>query len=99
MLTESSDEGITADFEEYKLEDVRREVMELRQKLEQERQLRMVLELRARTLESHHYAEKVHHVTSHLEPQPQMSPAHKMEKVYKFVTKHLTTRSIVMSDL
>ncbi|XP_045204429.2 transcription factor AP-4-like isoform X2 [Mercenaria mercenaria] len=77
--TESSDEGITADFEECKYEDIRREVMELRQKLEQERQLRMVLELRAHTLESHHYAEKVH-LANHSEQHVQMPSGPKMDK-------------------
>ncbi|XP_060572441.1 transcription factor AP-4-like isoform X2 [Ruditapes philippinarum] len=66
------------DFEECKYEDVRREVMELRQKLEQERQLRMVLELRAHTLESHHYAEKLQHA-NHVEQQVHL-PSVPMEK-------------------
>jgi hypothetical protein len=53
--------------------------MELRQKLEQERQLRMVLELRAHTLESHHYAEKLQHA-NHVEQQV-LLPSVPMEKV------------------
>lgn len=58
-------------------------MLELRQKLEQERQLRMVLELRAHTLESHHYAEKLHHA-NHVEPQVQL-PSIPLQKVYYFV--------------
>lgn len=49
--TESSDEGITADLDDCKFEDVRREVIELRQQLDRERQLRGILENRARTVE------------------------------------------------
>lgn len=70
MCTESSDEGIMADyFDDLKYEDIKREVIDLRQKLEQEKQLRMILELRARTLDSHQYAEKIKNVGIHMETQ------------------------------
>ncbi|KAL4229723.1 helix loop helix domain [Mactra antiquata] len=73
--TESSDEGISADFEELKNEECRREILELRQKLQQERHLRVVLELRAQTLESHHYAEKLHGVDGPLESMVKTVPS------------------------
>ena len=58
-----------ADYEDFKYEDIKREVIDLRQKLEQEKQLRMILELRARTLDTHQYAEKIQNVEMHEEPQ------------------------------
>jgi len=64
IFAESSDEGITADYEDFKHEDIRREVNLLRQQLDQERQLRMILELRARRLDSHALPDPSLHVVS-----------------------------------
>lgn len=80
VFAESSDEGITADYEDFKYEDIKREVIDLRQKLEQEKQLRMILELRAHTLNTHQYAEKVQNGGVQVDPQPK-PPAPTVEKV------------------
>ena len=50
FLPESSDEGITADYEDTSMEEVRREMSELRRQLEMERQLRMILECKAHAM-------------------------------------------------
>lgn len=63
------------DIEDFKYEDIKREVIDLRQKLEQEKQLRMILELRARTLDSHcQYKDKVHTGPTEMEPIHQPTP-------------------------
>ncbi|WAQ99964.1 TFAP4-like protein [Mya arenaria] len=70
--TESSDEGITADYEDFKHEDIRREVGLLRQQLDKERQRRMYLELHA----NRHYTtpESVQPLTTPVEPPPLTTP-------------------------
>ncbi|XP_069131081.1 transcription factor AP-4-like [Argopecten irradians] len=55
--TESSDEGISADYDA--LEDIKREMMELKCQLEQERQLRMILEEREAQERIRHLASRV----------------------------------------
>ena len=49
-FTESSDEGITADYDDASIEEIRREMSELRRQLEMERQLRMILECKAHAM-------------------------------------------------
>ena len=50
-MLESSDEGITADYEDTSIEEIRREMTELRRQLEMERQLRMILECKAHAMQ------------------------------------------------
>lgn len=79
--TESSDEGITADYDDLKFDKIQREVQQLRQKLDNEKQLRVVLEARARTLEARCFEEKLQNMNSHLDlPRLKTSPVHKVEK-------------------
>ncbi|XP_034782529.2 transcription factor AP-4-like isoform X1 [Acipenser ruthenus] len=58
---EEKDEGIGSPdiLEDDKAEDLRREMLELRQQLDKERAVRMMLEEQARTLEAHMYPEKL----------------------------------------
>ncbi|KAM4632042.1 transcription factor AP-4 isoform 2-T2 [Discoglossus pictus] len=58
---EDKDEGIGSPdiWEEEKVEDLRREMIELRQQLDKERSVRMMLEEQVRALEAHMYPEKL----------------------------------------
>ncbi|XP_068102823.1 transcription factor AP-4 isoform X2 [Hyperolius riggenbachi] len=58
---EDKDEGIGSPdiWEEEKAEDLRREMIELRQQLDKERSVRMMLEEQVRALEAHMYPEKL----------------------------------------
>ncbi|MGH0170351.1 UNVERIFIED_CONTAM: hypothetical protein FKN15_000811 [Acipenser sinensis] len=58
---EEKDEGIGSPdiLEDDKAEDLRREMLELRQQLDKERAVRMILEEQARALEAHMYPEKL----------------------------------------
>ncbi|XP_053550870.1 transcription factor AP-4 isoform X1 [Bombina bombina] len=58
---EDKDEGIGSPdiWEEEKAEDLRREMIELRQQLDKERSIRMMLEEQVRALEAHMYPEKL----------------------------------------
>ncbi|KAL3880140.1 hypothetical protein ACJMK2_032405 [Sinanodonta woodiana] len=57
--TESSDEGIAADYDDYSIDEVRREMIDLRHQLDRERRHRMLLEDKARHLESRLYPERL----------------------------------------
>ena len=55
--TESSDEGISLGFDEPHIDELKKEVIELRVQLERERKLRMYIEEKhQRTLASHHHS-------------------------------------------
>lgn len=71
--TESSDEGITVDFnDENGVDDIRREMIDLRCQLDRERRMRMMLEERSRVLESKLYPENLHEIASHVHKQVQI---------------------------
>uniref|UniRef100_G3TZG4 Transcription factor AP-4 n=1 Tax=Loxodonta africana TaxID=9785 RepID=G3TZG4_LOXAF len=62
---EDKDEGIGSPdiWEDEKAEDLRREMIELRQQLDKERSVRMMLEEQVRSLEAHMYPEKLKVIT------------------------------------
>ncbi|KAJ8363159.1 hypothetical protein SKAU_G00119900 [Synaphobranchus kaupii] len=68
---EEKDEGIGSPdiLEEEKAEDLRREMIELRQQLEKERSVRMVLEEQVRSLDAHLYPEKLKVIAQQLQDQ------------------------------
>ncbi|XP_016896335.1 transcription factor AP-4 [Cynoglossus semilaevis] len=66
---EEKDEGIGSPdiLEEEKTEDLRREMIELRQQLEKERSVRMILEEQMRTLDAQLYPEKLKAIAMHVQ--------------------------------
>ncbi|KAM9346232.1 transcription factor AP-4 [Symphorus nematophorus] len=68
---EEKDEGIGSPdiLEEEKTEDLRREMIELRQQLEKERSVRMMLEDQMRSLDAQLYPEKLKAIAQHLQDQ------------------------------
>ncbi|KAG9337256.1 hypothetical protein JZ751_029541 [Albula glossodonta] len=68
---EDKDEGIGSPdiLEEEKAEDLRREMIELRQQLEKERSVRMVLEEQVRSLDAHLYPEKLKVIAQQVQEQ------------------------------
>lgn len=68
---EDKDEGIGSPdiMEEEKTEDVRREMIELRQQLEKERSIRMLLEEQMRSLDAHLYPEKLKEIAQQVQEQ------------------------------
>ncbi|MXQ80766.1 hypothetical protein E5288_WYG009141 [Bos mutus] len=88
---EDKDEGIGSPdiWEDEKAEDLRREMIELRQQLDKERSVRMMLEEQVRSLEAHMYPEKLkllptpaptHHPTV-IVPAPAPPPSHHINVV------------------
>lgn len=78
--TESSDEGIMADYEDCRNAERMREVIELRKKLEQERQLRMILELRANNYETRHLEKaKTVEIVAETKVQPLTQSSHAVQ--------------------
>ncbi|XP_063170952.1 transcription factor AP-4 [Candoia aspera] len=77
---EDKDEGIGSPdiWEDEKAEDLRREMIELRQQLDKERSVRMMLEEQVRSLEAHLYPEKLKVIAQQvqLQQQEQLLPAH-----------------------
>ncbi|XP_019363103.1 PREDICTED: transcription factor AP-4 isoform X2 [Gavialis gangeticus] len=78
---EDKDEGIGSPdiWEDEKAEDLRREMIELRQQLDKERSVRMMLEEQVRTLEAHMYPEKLKVIAQQVQlqqQQEQLLPAH-----------------------
>ncbi|KYO32383.1 transcription factor AP-4 [Alligator mississippiensis] len=80
---EDKDEGIGSPdiWEDEKAEDLRREMIELRQQLDKERSVRMMLEEQVRTLEAHMYPEKLKVIAQQVQLQQQQEqvmllPAH-----------------------
>ncbi|XP_039630586.1 transcription factor AP-4 [Polypterus senegalus] len=70
---EDKDEGIGSPdiLEDDKAEDLRREMIELRQQLDKERSIRMMLEEQVRTLEAHMYPEKLKVIAQQVQLQQQ----------------------------
>ncbi|XP_051878074.1 transcription factor AP-4 isoform X2 [Pristis pectinata] len=70
---EDKDEGIGSPdvWEDEKLEDLKREMIELRQQLDKERSVRMMLEEQVRSLEAHVYPEKLKAIAQHVQLQQQ----------------------------
>ncbi|XP_026181632.1 transcription factor AP-4 [Mastacembelus armatus] len=68
---EEKDEGIGSPdiLEEEKTEDLRREMIELRQQLEKERSVRMMLEDQMRSLDAQLYPEKLKAIAQHIQDQ------------------------------
>ncbi|KAM7371991.1 hypothetical protein PAMP_009191 [Pampus punctatissimus] len=68
---EEKDEGIGSPdiLEEEKTDDLRREMIELRQQLEKERSVRMILEDQMRSLDAQLYPEKLKAIAQHLQEQ------------------------------
>ncbi|KAK3520324.1 hypothetical protein QTP70_021362 [Hemibagrus guttatus] len=68
---EEKDEGIGSPdiMEEEKVEDLRREMIELRQQLEKERSVRMMLEEQIRSLDAHLYPEKLKVIAQQVQEQ------------------------------
>ncbi|XP_036393824.1 transcription factor AP-4-like isoform X3 [Megalops cyprinoides] len=68
---EEKDEGIGSPdiLEEEKAEDLRREMIELRQQLDKERSVRMMLEEQVRTLDAHLYPEKLKVIAQQVQEQ------------------------------
>ncbi|XP_013925366.1 PREDICTED: transcription factor AP-4 [Thamnophis sirtalis] len=77
---EDKDEGIGSPdiWEDEKADDLRREMIELRQQLDKERSVRMMLEEQVRSLEAHLYPEKLKVIAQQvqLQQQEQLLPAH-----------------------
>ncbi|XP_051996067.1 transcription factor AP-4-like isoform X2 [Xyrauchen texanus] len=69
--TEEKDEGIGSPdiLEEEKVEDLRREMIELRQQLDKERSVRMMLEEQIRSLDAHLYPEKLKVIAQQVQEQ------------------------------
>ncbi|KAG5832620.1 hypothetical protein ANANG_G00293030 [Anguilla anguilla] len=69
--TEEKDEGIGSPdiLEEEKVEDIRREMIELRQQLDKERSVRMMLEDQIRSLDAHLYPEKLKVIAQQVQEQ------------------------------
>ncbi|KAJ0058132.1 hypothetical protein NL108_007416, partial [Boleophthalmus pectinirostris] len=72
---EEKDEGIGSPdiLEEEKTEDLRREMIELRQQLEKERSVRMLLEEQVRSLDAQFYPEKLKALALHMQDQQTQS--------------------------
>ncbi|XP_006637097.1 transcription factor AP-4 isoform X2 [Lepisosteus oculatus] len=70
---EEKDEGIGSPdiLEDEKVEDLRREMIELRQQLDKERSVRMMLEEQMRSLEAHMYPEKLKVIAQQVQEQEQ----------------------------
>ncbi|KAJ7306061.1 hypothetical protein JRQ81_010427 [Phrynocephalus forsythii] len=70
---EDKDEGIGSPdiWEDEKAEDLRREMIELRQQLDKERSVRMMLEEQVRSLEAHMYPEKLKVIAQQVQVQQQ----------------------------
>ncbi|XP_012680637.1 transcription factor AP-4 isoform X1 [Clupea harengus] len=68
---EEKDEGIGSPdaLEEEKMEDLRREMIELRQQLDKERSVRMMLEEQIRSLDAHLYPEKLKAIAQQVQEQ------------------------------
>ncbi|KAM6078098.1 transcription factor AP-4 isoform X2 [Grus americana] len=78
---EDKDEGIGSPdiWEDEKAEDLRREMIELRQQLDKERSVRMMLEEQVRSLEAHMYPEKLKVIAQQVQlqqQQEQLLPSH-----------------------
>ncbi|XP_072839100.1 transcription factor AP-4 isoform X2 [Pogona vitticeps] len=78
---EDKDEGIGSPdiWEDEKAEDLRREMIELRQQLDKERSVRMMLEEQVRSLEAHMYPEKLKVIAQQVQlqqQQEQLLPMH-----------------------
>ena len=69
-FSESSDEGITADYDDASVDEIRREMSELRRQLEMERQLRMILECKAHAMNQPPKQEQPAHLHSPVERPP-----------------------------
>ncbi|XP_002738783.1 transcription factor AP-4-like [Saccoglossus kowalevskii] len=77
----SSDEGIgSPEVEDLSMEELQKEMVELRQQLDRERRLRMLLEERNRSLEAQLYPEKLREIAKH-EQQKQLLDVQRMHEI------------------
>ncbi|XP_067407218.1 transcription factor AP-4 isoform X4 [Emydura macquarii macquarii] len=97
---EDKDEGIGSPdiWEDEKAEDLRREMIELRQQLDKERSVRMMLEEQVRSLEAHMYPEKLKVIAQQVQLQQQQEQVRllhqeKLEREQQIRTQALQGRS------
>ncbi|KAM5227409.1 transcription factor AP-4 isoform 5-T5 [Ctenodactylus gundi] len=94
---EDKDEGIGSPdiWEDEKAEDLRREMIELRQQLDKERSVRMMLEEQVRSLEAHMYPEKLKVIAQQVQLQQQQEQVRLLhqEKLER-EQQHLRTQAI-----
>ncbi|KAM6155325.1 transcription factor AP-4 isoform 5-T5 [Rhynchocyon petersi] len=94
---EDKDEGIGSPdiWEDEKAEDLRREMIELRQQLDKERSVRMMLEEQVRSLEAHMYPEKLKVIAQQVQLQQQQEQVRMLhqEKLER-EQQHLRTQAI-----
>ncbi|XP_028938297.1 transcription factor AP-4 isoform X1 [Ornithorhynchus anatinus] len=95
---EDKDEGIGSPdiWEDEKAEDLRREMIELRQQLDKERSVRMMLEEQVRSLEAHMYPEKLKVIAQQVQLQQQQEQVRllhqeKLEREQQLRTQLLPT--------
>lgn len=93
---EDKDEGIGSPdiWEDEKAEDLRREMIELRQQLDKERSVRMMLEEQVRSLEAHMYPEKLKVIAQQVQLQQQQEQVRLLhqEKLEREQQQHLRTQ-------
>lgn len=89
---EEKDEGIGSPdiLEEEKTEDLRREMIELRQQLEKERSVRMMLEDQMRSLDDQLYPEKLKVLTQHAQEHPTQTQSLVRLQQHKQLERDLT---------
>ncbi|XP_015265373.1 PREDICTED: transcription factor AP-4 [Gekko japonicus] len=87
---EDKDEGIGSPdiWEDEKAEDLRREMIELRQQLEKERSVRMMLEEQVRSLEAHMYPEKLKVIAQQVQIQQQHEQAREQQNHAQLLPVH-----------
>ncbi|XP_012867236.1 PREDICTED: transcription factor AP-4 isoform X2 [Dipodomys ordii] len=94
---EDKDEGIGSPdiWEDEKAEDLRREMIELRQQLDKERSVRMMLEEQVRSLEAHMYPEKLKVIAQQVQLQQQQEQVRLLhqEKLER-EQQHLRTQTV-----
>uniref|UniRef100_A0A8C8SMG1 Transcription factor AP-4 n=1 Tax=Pelusios castaneus TaxID=367368 RepID=A0A8C8SMG1_9SAUR len=100
---EDKDEGIGSPdiWEDEKAEDLRREMIELRQQLDKERSVRMMLEEQVRSLEAHMYPEKLKVIAQQVQLQQQQEQVRllhqeKLEREQQIRTQSLSHPSCVI---
>ncbi|KAI5932463.1 transcription factor AP-4 isoform X2 [Manis javanica] len=91
---EDKDEGIGSPdiWEDEKAEDLRREMIELRQQLDKERSVRMMLEEQVRSLEAHMYPEKLKVIAQQVQLQQQQEQVRLLHQEKLEREQHLRTQ-------
>ncbi|XP_054848177.1 transcription factor AP-4 [Eublepharis macularius] len=87
---EDKDEGIGSPdiWEDEKAEDLRREMIELRQQLDKERSVRMMLEEQVRSLEAHMYPEKLKVIAQQVQIQQQQEQVREQQSHTQLLPVH-----------